>query len=202
MWHAVDMTALDHPSDVVARRVQEVRQSRGWSAQRLAERCAEIGAPHLTAAVVANIETGRRDGEGRRRRDITVDELLAFAAALGVAPLHLAIPPTGAEPYAVTPGIVVEPSSARAWVRGEEPLLGTDARTFRTQAPADEFAAPLGTVPRVQDALARVQEEQQSMRQLLMTLLLERVDLPEAAEIAAEGAKIAAARSARRTADS
>lgn len=201
MWHAVDMTALDHPSDVVARRVQEVRQSRGWSAQRLAERCAEIGAPHLTAAVVANIETGRRDGEGRRRRDITVDELLAFAAALGVAPLHLAIPPTGAEPYAVTPGIVVEPSSARAWVRGEEPLLGTDARTFRTQAPADEFVAPPGTVARVQEALARVQEEQQSMRQLLTTLLLERVDLPEAAEIAAEGAKIAAARSARRTAD-
>jgi transcriptional regulator with XRE-family HTH domain len=195
------MTALDHPSDVVARRVQEVRQSRGWSAQRLAERCAEIGAPHLTAAVVANIETGRRDGEGRRRRDITVDELLAFAAALGVAPLHLAIPPTGAEPYAVTPGIVVEPSSARAWVRGEEPLLGTDARTFRTQAPADEFVAPPGTVARVQEALARVQEEQQSMRQLLMTLLLERVDLPEDAEIAAEGAKIAAARSARRTAD-
>ncbi|HEX2806919.1 MAG TPA: helix-turn-helix transcriptional regulator [Kineosporiaceae bacterium] len=196
------MTALDHPSDVVARRVQEVRQSRGWSAQRLAERCAEIGAPHLTAAVVANIETGRRDGEGRRRRDITVDELLAFAAALGVAPLHLAIPPTGAEPYAVTPGIVVEPSSARAWVRGEEPLLGTDARTFRTQAPADEFVAPPGTFARVQEALARVQEEQQSMRQLLTTLLLERVDLPEAAEIAAEGAKIAAARSARRTADS
>ena len=192
------MTALDHPSDVVARRVQEVRQSRGWSAQRLAERCAEIGAPHLTAAVVANIETGRRDGEGRRRRDITVDELLAFAAALGVAPLHLAIPPTGAEPYAVTPGIVVEPNSARAWVRGEEPLPGTDARTFRTQAPADEFAAPLGTVPRVQDALARVQEvlaqlqeEQQSMRQLT-TLLLERVDQPEAAKIAAQAAKIAA----------
>src|SRR5664280_1467772 len=198
MWHAVDMTAIDHPSDVVARRVQEVRQSRGWSAQRLAERCAEIGAPHLTAAVVANIETGRRDGEGRRRRDITVDELLAFAAALGVAPLHLAIPPTGAEPYAVTPGIVVEPNSARAWVRGEKPLSGTDAHTFRTQAPADE--APPGIFARVQEALAQMQEEQQSLRQVA-TLLLERLDLPEA-EIAAEAAKIAAARSARRTADS
>jgi hypothetical protein len=32
--------------------------------------------------VVANIESGRRDKQGRRRRDVSVDELVAFAQAL------------------------------------------------------------------------------------------------------------------------
>jgi hypothetical protein len=36
----------------------------------------------LTASVIANIETGRRDEQGRRRRDVTVDEVVALAAAL------------------------------------------------------------------------------------------------------------------------
>jgi transcriptional regulator with XRE-family HTH domain len=72
-------------SDVVANRVQQLRKRRGWSARRLAEACAATGNPQLTENVIANIEAGRRDEHGRRRRDVTVDELLAFARALDVS---------------------------------------------------------------------------------------------------------------------
>src|SRR5829696_2982777 len=69
-------------SDIAARRVRELREERGWSAARLAERCAELGAPQITASVIANIETGRRDSQGRRRRRMTVDEAVFFCSAL------------------------------------------------------------------------------------------------------------------------
>jgi hypothetical protein len=57
----------------------------------LAARCAELGAGHLTENVIENIESGRRDKQGRRRRDVTVDELLTLAVALNVAPVHLLV---------------------------------------------------------------------------------------------------------------
>jgi transcriptional regulator with XRE-family HTH domain len=85
--YSVDMTESgrpDAPSDDVARQVRELRKRRGWSAARLAEQCAVAGAPQLTAEAIGNIERGRRDKQGRRRRHVTVDELLAFAEALGV----------------------------------------------------------------------------------------------------------------------
>jgi transcriptional regulator with XRE-family HTH domain len=79
-------------SDVVARRVRELRDQWGWSAAELAEHCAEWGHPELTASVIANIESGRRDKSGRRRRDVTVDEAAAFARVLQV-PVHELIYP-------------------------------------------------------------------------------------------------------------
>jgi transcriptional regulator with XRE-family HTH domain len=69
---------------MVAGRVRELRQRWGWSAARLAERCAEVGAPQLTASVIANIESGRRDKQGRRRREVTVDEARYLGLALSV----------------------------------------------------------------------------------------------------------------------
>ena len=85
-------------SDLVAQRITELRRLRRWSAKALAGQCAEAGAPEITAAVIANIETGRRGPDGIRRRDVTVDELLAFAAALGVKPGDLLGPWGGREP--------------------------------------------------------------------------------------------------------
>jgi hypothetical protein len=39
--------------------------------------------------VIANIESGRRDESGRRRRDVTVDDAVGFAKALDVPLIHL-----------------------------------------------------------------------------------------------------------------
>ena len=68
--------------------MKELRKRRGWSARRLAEACAATGSPQLSESVIANIESGRRE-DGRRRRDVTVDETIAFAKALDVPAIHL-----------------------------------------------------------------------------------------------------------------
>lgn len=71
------------PSDRVAGRVQEFRQSRGMTVTHLAERCAELGMPELTAQVIYKLE-GRRKAPSGRPRPVTVDELVVLARALGV----------------------------------------------------------------------------------------------------------------------
>ena len=81
-------------------------------------RCAALGLGELTAAVIANIETGRRDAEGHRRRDVTVDELLAIALALDVPPVELQLPQEG-EAVAVTPNVDATRSDLASWLKAE-----------------------------------------------------------------------------------
>ena len=78
------------PSDLVARRVRELRRERGISATRLAARCEVEGAPNLTAQVIYKLE-GQRSNPDRPPRPVTVDELLALAAALDVPVSELLI---------------------------------------------------------------------------------------------------------------
>jgi transcriptional regulator with XRE-family HTH domain len=85
----VDMTSSWRASDRVAEQIKATRLRRGLSAKDFAAACAELGAPEITAAVVANIETGRRGPDGARRRDVSVDELLIFAYVLAVPPASL-----------------------------------------------------------------------------------------------------------------
>lgn len=79
-------------SEQVAANIRTLRRIRNWTAQRFAEECARIGAPKLTASVIANIESGRRDRHGRRRRDVTVDELVIFARVFDMTPRTLLAP--------------------------------------------------------------------------------------------------------------
>lgn len=69
-------------SDIIGARIRGARWERKLNRDQLAERCAERGC-HLSAAVLLNIESGRVTG-GRKRREITIDELAVLAAALGV----------------------------------------------------------------------------------------------------------------------
>lgn len=109
------------PSDVVGVRIREVRRRRGWTAANLAERCAEIGAAEITASVVNDLETGRRDKRtGRRRRNVSVDEVLALAYALDVAPVQLVVPLDGRTPLQVTSEIEAGSLDAFIWVTGEQ----------------------------------------------------------------------------------
>jgi transcriptional regulator with XRE-family HTH domain len=114
-------------SDTTAARVREVRKRRGWQPADLASRCAELG---------------RRSG-GKRRRAVTVDELLALALALNVAPVHLLVPPDDSdEPYQITQTVTATSRfNARAWIRGVFPLSG-DRRDFDTEAPQHEYYSP------------------------------------------------------------
>jgi transcriptional regulator with XRE-family HTH domain len=71
------------PSDVVGDRVRGIRRHRRQSVEELAKACADAGHPELTRDAIYAIESGRRL-EGRRRRTVSVDELLAFAEVLDV----------------------------------------------------------------------------------------------------------------------
>jgi transcriptional regulator with XRE-family HTH domain len=129
------------PSDIVAKRVREVRRRRSLSVAQLAQRCAELGMPELTEQALYNLEAGRADKRGRRRRAVTVDELLALALALHVAPVHLLVPTENSDAgYKVTPNVTVDSDHARAWIRGFAGLEGTDLRGFYFEVPAHELA--------------------------------------------------------------
>lgn len=113
------------PSDVIAGEVHRLRLKRGLNREQLAGLCREHGAPEsLTAAAIANIETGRRDPSGRRRRSITVDELPFFAAALGVPPLLLQFPLGAVRSVRPMPRHVVETWRAFKWFTGDGGLQG------------------------------------------------------------------------------
>lgn len=141
------METYESPSDAVAQRAQELRKRQGLTAKDLAERCRLIGAPGLTASVIANIESGRRDLNGRRRRQVTLEEWLILAQALNVAPIHLLVPigddkddykivPKGPTPYGTHCAPVGE---IRAWVRGQTTLHGTDERLYYSEVPQGEW---------------------------------------------------------------
>jgi hypothetical protein len=89
------------------------------TAQELAARCAALGARNLTAAVIANIETGRRNGSGERRRDVTIDELAAIALALDIQPIDLLGPHEGWSALQVTPDVQATPADIAGWMKGE-----------------------------------------------------------------------------------
>ncbi|MFJ8269467.1 hypothetical protein ACIQ8G_03695 [Streptomyces sp. NPDC094154] len=125
-------------SDVVAARVQEVRKMRVWTIKQLAERCAELGFPELTPNALYNLEGGRRDEEGRRRRNVTVDELLCLADALDVAAVNLLVP-LEEVPYWYTPERQESSGRVREWIRGTRPLPSTNSRWFKIVRPDSDW---------------------------------------------------------------
>jgi transcriptional regulator with XRE-family HTH domain len=121
--------------------MRDLRDGRGWSAQRLAEEMTKVGIP-WDRSIVANIENGRR-------ASVSVEELLALAYVLSVAPVHLVIPPVDADdsdrtPYRIVPSSewTSTPSVARAWIRGQTPLRGVDARRYFSEVPDSEWQPP------------------------------------------------------------
>ncbi|MEY9942152.1 helix-turn-helix domain-containing protein [Streptacidiphilus sp. MAP5-3] len=137
MTSGTDPTELS-VSDAVALRIKESRARRGWSAKQLAERCAERGLVRLTHSVLNNIESGRHNENGQRKRDVTVDELLGLALVLDVAPIHLlALPENGETEVAVrvAPDVVLKDNAGLLqWVRGDAPLPESDARLYYASA--------------------------------------------------------------------
>jgi len=77
-------------SDLIAEQIRDLRRREGLSREELSERARGVGLPaSFSAVALGNIETGRRDHDGRRRREVTVDELAALAAAADRSPLDL-----------------------------------------------------------------------------------------------------------------
>lgn len=138
-------------SDVVADQVIRLRKRARLRRDQLADRCQELGASDLTAATLANIETGRRDkATGKRRRRVTVEELLALALALEVPPVSLLADLKGG-PIPVGEDITLDPVTAVLWLAGKEPLDG------RHTAAWEEPAVLLSWVYGAHEALTRLE---------------------------------------------
>ncbi len=149
-------------TSVVARRVRELREARGWSARELAERILDLGYKGLDRGVLANLETGRRES-------VTVDELAALALALDMTPPDLLEPPSHDGPLAVTPSHEASAADVRAWWRGTRSLPG------QKQSPRHPTAALLHNMA---DRLDRAvdagdKEEQTEILEWLSTRLVE-----------------------------
>ncbi|MGC9381520.1 helix-turn-helix domain-containing protein [Streptomyces sp. MH13] len=138
--------------DVVRARVKELRGRKGWSGAELGAQLDALGVS-WNRSVVANFESGRRPA-------VSVQELLALALVLDVAPVNLLVP-LDSMPYRVTLKNT-EPQDSVAvwrWMKGEQPLPGTataSARTFYAEVPAAEIerrghVVPLGTAVEERD---------------------------------------------------
>jgi transcriptional regulator with XRE-family HTH domain len=115
----------------IARRVKELRKRQGITAQRLGDLLQEQGL-RWDRFTVANLESGKR-------QSVTLTEWLALARVLDVSPLHLLVP-LGEVEFDILPEETVTASGARAWLRGTDPLPGTDERIFRTEVPLSELS--------------------------------------------------------------
>src|SRR6266496_5977045 len=62
------------PSDVVSGRVREIRHKRAMTVAQLADRLADLGMPGLTEQALYNLEAGRPDRRGHRRRAVSRSE--------------------------------------------------------------------------------------------------------------------------------
>lgn len=106
---------------MTAEQVRRHRERLGMSREQLAAECARLGAPQLTYAAIVSIELGRRDKAGKRRRDVSVDELLVLGLALAVPPLLLLVPLGAEESVPTAPAADPrDPYTVWKWVTGAE----------------------------------------------------------------------------------
>ncbi|MET3984236.1 hypothetical protein [Streptomyces sp. PvR034] len=132
-------------SDTIGAQVRRHRDRLGITREQLAAECARLGAAELTYAAIVSIESGRRKPDGRRRREVTVDELLVLGLALAVPPLLLALPVGSEEAVPTVPAADPRaPHTVWRWWTGEEtPTLSgpadgryyTDPRTITESGP-------------------------------------------------------------------
>lgn len=111
---------------IFALRLREAREARGWRQQDLSDRMGQLGAP-MDRTTLAKIERGKREAR--------LEEMIALAAALDVAPLNLYMPIEGDEPVCLAPALAVDPGDARKWARGFRPLDPTNHRVYQFQSP-------------------------------------------------------------------
>lgn len=106
-------------SDIVGRRIRQLRGEFKWTREELAQECAKLGVA-ITPDVIVNIEMGRPDRKsGERRRDITADELVTLAYVLKTSPAALTLPEPGIR-LAITPNVAAEPEQIAEWFAGRQ----------------------------------------------------------------------------------
>ncbi|MBL8927063.1 MAG: helix-turn-helix transcriptional regulator [Pseudonocardia sp.] len=96
--------------DVIAAEVRRHRTRLKMSAQRLSDRCEELGYP-VARNTISNLENGRKE-------TLTVTELAVIAAALRVPLLLLMYPVGQVGRVEALPGVEMEPLHGLLWASG------------------------------------------------------------------------------------
>lgn len=151
------------PSQVLGNRVLELRNRRGWTQDELAERMNDLGWV-WQRTTIAKIELGQRQ--------VTVDEFVSLAYALGAAPIALLTRPDG-EAQGIAPSIETSSTKLWQWMSGQYPMGGR--RIDRKKKVPIEF--PTGTTHRrfyldaCPDFVMAAEERLPGIRQLISTAL-------------------------------
>jgi 8-oxo-dGTP diphosphatase len=151
------------PSEVFREQLRTVRRLKGWTQQQLADALAEIGV-RIDASAITRLERGTRG--------VTLDDVVAIAAALGVSPLHLLVPLDNSAQLDVAPALSAVAPDVRAWIRGQRPLRETDDDSvFYAQTPDRDWdVIALGAGGRFESRedfeAARARWERAMLRQL------------------------------------
>ncbi len=132
------------------------------SQRALVARLAEIG-QKMNQAAIARIERGERK--------ISLDEAIAIAAALDVAPVHMFLPIEGDERVSLARALEVDQVKARRWARGNIPLDPANFRSYRDQGAGDTRVSPEELSPEEQAALQA--ENERLIRKLGIEVLYE-----------------------------
>jgi transcriptional regulator with XRE-family HTH domain len=132
------------PQNAFRQQLKALREKRGWSQERLAEKVTELGTP-MDQRVVSNIESGTR-------QDISLDEAFVIAAALNVPPPLLWLPLGAEDRVEITAKSKIHPHLALKWFTGRAPLATTAQKAIGV-AEWHEAAEPL----RLHDQLEEIQ---------------------------------------------
>jgi transcriptional regulator with XRE-family HTH domain len=162
--------------------MKEVRERKRWSQQDLANRLAEMGDP-TDRATIARTET--------RARGLSLDDAVAYAAALGASFVHMVCPLDRTELVALGSKMAVPSVEVRDWIRGQRSLRPEDERTLVMESPDEEWMArqhvyldvAINRMQAVLDALALgdqegVKELTPSANEALVRLRRESADRP------------------------
>lgn len=113
----MESAAEDAPiTTVIAQRIRTLREGARLSGAGLAAEMVKLGVP-WNRTTVAKLETGRRES-------VTVQELLALAAALNVPPVWLLTDPAAGQVVPIANGMQLDPWAALLWFIGKVPLHG------------------------------------------------------------------------------
>lgn len=134
------------PTGTNARRVEQLRNRKGWNAAQLGEALAEHGVPWDRFTVRA-LENGKR-------QNVTVTEALALALVLDVAPVYLMVPLDDDVPFQVAPERLEPSGQVREWLRGHAVMPGQDARTYRSEVAVGELPGAYRAGERSKEQLA------------------------------------------------
>jgi transcriptional regulator with XRE-family HTH domain len=119
------------PSKVFIARLKELREARGYSRGAVARMMAAAGRP-MSKLILLRIESGERG--------LPLDDALALADVLGVAPAHLLTPPDG-QMVCLTDKRSVDGAGMRNFLRFGHPMLaGTpEGKRARLSATLEEI---------------------------------------------------------------